>query len=176
MVRPTAPPPPRSARIVLVDPAGDVLGALPPVPVETPWWQDTAPVVRAVHERFGFDVVVLRMLSAARPAPPGGEVTYLAETASSRLRVAEPWNGGLDDHPLRMPWARPGGPAADLGWATGVLDGRGATSVGSPEQIRTWTLSSLWRIPTAGGAVWLKHVPPFFAHEGALLAEPHGSA
>src|SRR5437868_3164230 len=119
MVRPTAPPPPRSARIVLVDPAGDGLGGLPPVAVETPWWPDIAPVVRAVHERFGLHVVVLRMLSAARPAPPGGEVTYLAETASSRPHVAEPWNGRLDDHPLRMPWARPGGPAADLRWANG---------------------------------------------------------
>jgi phosphotransferase family enzyme len=175
MVRPTAPPPPRSARIVLVDPAGDPLGALRPVPVETPWWPDIAPVVRAVHERFGLDVVVLRMLSAARPAPPGGEVTYLAETASSRPRVAEHWNGRLDDHPLRMSWARPGGPAADLRWANAILDRHGITRVGSAEQIRTWNLSSLWRIPTAGGAVWLKHVPPFFAHEGALLAELQGS-
>jgi Phosphotransferase enzyme family len=176
MVRPTAPPPPRSAEIVLVDRAGEVLGALPPVPVETPWWQDIAPVVRAVHERFGLDVVVLRILSAARPAPPGGEVTYLAETASSRPSVAEQWNGRLDDHPLRMPWARPGGPAADLLWADAIIAGRGITRVGPAEQIRTWNLSSLWRIRTAGGAAWLKHVPPFFAHEGALLTELQGAA
>src|SRR5690606_17262238 len=33
----------------------------------------------------------------------------------------------------------------------------------------TWNLSSIWRIPTGFGPVWLKHVPPFFAHEGAIL-------
>jgi Ser/Thr protein kinase RdoA (MazF antagonist) len=36
--------------------------------------------------------------------------------------------------------------------------------------MRTWNLSSLWRLPTATGAAWLKAVPPFFAHEGAVLA------
>jgi hypothetical protein len=35
--------------------------------------------------------------------------------------------------------------------------------------VRTWNLSSIWRLPTADGAVWLKSVPPFFAHEGAML-------
>jgi len=37
-------------------------------------------------------------------------------------------------------------------------------------QVRTWNLSSLWRIPVEGQIVWLKVVPHFFAHEGALLA------
>jgi len=37
-------------------------------------------------------------------------------------------------------------------------------------QVRTWNLSSIWRLPTADGTVWLKHVPPFFAHEPAVLA------
>src|SRR6185437_490274 len=35
--------------------------------------------------------------------------------------------------------------------------------------------SSIWTIPTSGGPVWLKSVPPFFAHEGRIiewLAEP----
>lgn len=43
-----------------------------------------------------------------------------------------------------------------------------------PVQVRTWNLSSLWRIPVAGQAVWLKVVPPFFAHEGAVLARLAG--
>jgi len=37
--------------------------------------------------------------------------------------------------------------------------------------MRTWNLSSLWRLPTAGGAAWLKVVPPFFAHEGRVISE-----
>jgi hypothetical protein len=36
--------------------------------------------------------------------------------------------------------------------------------------MRTWNLSSLWRLPTASGMAWLKVVPPFFAHEGRMLA------
>jgi hypothetical protein len=39
-----------------------------------------------------------------------------------------------------------------------------------PTQVRTWNLSSLWRVPVEGQTVWLKVVPHFFAHEGALLA------
>ena len=74
-----------------------------------------------------------------------------------------------------MPWARPGGPARELAWAEQVLDTCGRTLTGRPHQRRTWNLSSIWTIPTDAGTVWLKSVPPFFAHEGAIidwLAEP----
>jgi Ser/Thr protein kinase RdoA (MazF antagonist) len=40
---------------------------------------------------------------------------------------------------------------------------------GPAAQVRTWNLSSLWRIPLEDGGAWLKVVPPFFAHEGAVL-------
>ena len=40
-------------------------------------------------------------------------------------------------------------------------------------QVRTWNLSSLWRLPTARGTAWLKVVPSFFAHEGAILTALH---
>jgi hypothetical protein len=43
------------------------------------------------------------------------------------------------------------------------------TRTGRAEQIRTWNLSALWRIPTDAGRVWLKAVPAFFAHEGAVI-------
>ena len=83
--------------------------------------------------------------------------------------AAEPWPHPLDDHPLRLPYARPGGPAADLRWATDALSPQGITLTAPPQQIRTWHLSSIWRLPTSVGPVWLKHVPPFFAHEGAII-------
>jgi hypothetical protein len=35
--------------------------------------------------------------------------------------------------------------------------------------VRTWNLSSVWRLPVEGQTLWLKVVPPFFAHEGAVL-------
>jgi Ser/Thr protein kinase RdoA (MazF antagonist) len=50
-----------------------------------------------------------------------------------------------------------------------VLASRGLALTGTPAQIRTWNLSSLWRLPIAVGDAWLKVVPPFFAHEGRVL-------
>ena len=104
-----APIPPRLARLVLVTPDGEVVGALPPFGVASPWWQDAEPVVNAARERHGIDVTVLRLLDTELPIPHGGTVTYLAEVAHPVS--AEPWDGTLDDQPLRMAWARPGGPS-----------------------------------------------------------------
>lgn len=163
----TETPPQRTAKIVLVTADGVPVGALPPVPVATPWWQDIAPVVAAVREHHGVDVTILRLLETERSQMPGGLVTYLGEIASPV--PAEPWNGVLVDHPLRQSYARPGGPAADLAWAKHVLAQRGLTLSAPPVQIRSWNLSSLWRLPIAGGDAWLKVVPPFFAHEGNML-------
>lgn len=157
--------PGRTVTLVVVDREGEVLGELPPFAVATPWWQDLEPVL-AVHP----DVVILRLLTA-EPAPDhvmGGRVRYLAEAGDGRrLRHLRPHDGRpgeLDDHPLRMPWARPGGPAADLAWAGGQVE-----VTGVPEQVRSWNLSSIWRLPTRDGDAWLKCVPPFFAHEAAVL-------
>lgn len=176
------PPPPRIATLVLVDRDGNVLGQLPPFPVETPWWQDAGSVVRAARDRFDLDVTVLRLLEAELPAAPGGAVTYLAEADRADLvggpaaTALSPWTDSLTDDPRRIPYARPGGPAADLAWADSVVaaDGNPRTSPG--EQIRTWNLSSLWRLPTARSVAWLKVVPPFFAHEGRLLERLAGEA
>src|SRR5690348_11907601 len=115
----TAAAAPRTARLVLVTPDGGLVGSLPPVSVPTPWWQDVEPVVRAIRERDGFEVTILRLLEAPPGVPNGGDVTYLAEVAQPV--TAEPWPGSLDHHPLRQTFARPGGPAADLAWATAVL-------------------------------------------------------
>jgi hypothetical protein len=157
---------------VLVTPDGSLLGCLPPVECATPWWQEIFPVVEAVRARHGIDITVLRLLEAERRQPGGGLVTYLAET--ERPVVAELWAGTLDDHPLRMPWARPGGPAKDLAWAGEVMDDHGLRISGKPRQVRTWNLSSIWSIPTEAGPVWLKVVPPFFAHEGDMIERLEG--
>jgi Phosphotransferase enzyme family len=142
------------------------------MPVATPWWQDIAPVVGAARMHRGIEVTILRLLAADRDRPPGGEVTYLAQV---EVPVpASPWDGALDDQPLRLPYARPSGPDADLVWARDVLARRGRALLGRPVQVRTWNLSSVWRLPVDGGAAWLKAVPPFFAHEGELLARLAG--
>ena len=163
------PLPTRTVELVVVDGRGELRGRLPTFTVATPWWQDLEPVLAARP-----DVVLLRLLSA-ESAPGhvmGGRVRYLAEASSPpsdllAIAGAEP---DLADHPLRMPWARPGGPAADLAWAETVV-----TSAGPPQQVRSWNLSSIWRLPTADGPVWLKCVPPFFAHEPTVLRALAGS-
>jgi hypothetical protein len=165
--------PPRTAVLVLTLRDGRVLGQLPAIDVATPWWQDARPIVEAAHEAFGLDVVILRLLSAEFSRPPGGEVTYLAEVAEPLTEAARerlrPWTEPLVDDPLRHRWAAPGGPDADLQWATRVLRDLGLERLGPAEQDRTWNLSSIWRLPLRDGSAWLKVVPPFFAHEGDIL-------
>jgi hypothetical protein len=161
-------PVPRTAELVLVTSDGALVGSLPAVPVSTPWWQDVEPVIRAVRERYGIDATVLRLLEAEFDRPHGGRVTYLAGVAQPV--PAEPWHGTLDEQPLRQSFAKPGGPTADATWARSVLVERELRPTEPPVQVRTWNLSSLWRIPVGGGTAWLKVVPPFFAHEGDLLA------
>lgn len=169
--------PERWAELVLCSASGELLGKLPPVRAEVPWWPEVASVVRAVREQHGLEVTVLRLLSAERAAPPGGRVSYLAEVdAAARARWAAPALRAdsrdvvLDEQPLRQPYAKPGGPRADLDWATAVLAQRGLALRARAQQIKTWNLSSVWRLPLREGHAWLKVVPAFFAHEGALIA------
>lgn len=163
-----AEPGPRVARVVLTTRAGKILGVLPQLEIATPWWQDVEPLVAAIRRRDGVEITVLRLLEAALPQAPGGQVTYLAEVPSEM--EAPPFEGALSDHPLRAAYARPGGPAADLAWAQSVLTRQGIGLIASPVQIRTWNLSSLWRMETDRGAVWLKVLPPFLAREAAVVA------
>jgi hypothetical protein len=176
-------PPPRRAAIALVAPDGMPIGRLPEVPVPTRWWPDVQAIVDAVRDAYGIEVVVLRMLDSELPRPHGGGVTYLAETALPIARsplAAEallPFDVTLDDQPLRLRWALPGGPDRDVAWAEDVLAARGIERDGPAEQMRSWNLSSIWRLPLAGGrSAWLKVVPPFFAHEGDMLRRLQSNA
>ncbi|MBA3652602.1 MAG: aminoglycoside phosphotransferase family protein [Actinobacteria bacterium] len=156
----------RTVQLVLVDRSGLPLGVTPAFDVELPWWQEAGPVVRGARRAFGLDVVVLRLLEAG--SWPGGKVTYVAEALSPPAIPLAP-APVLDEQPLRLTYARAGGPAADIAWADDHLARIGRPRTGPAEQVRTWNLSSLWRLPAAGGPTWLKVVPPFFAHEPALI-------
>ena len=100
-------------------------------------------------------------------------MTYLAEVGAADVAAARarclPADVTLDDHPLRNAYARPGGPARDLEWALGLLESHELAPLSPPRQVRTWNLSSLWCIPLVGEQLWLKVVPEFFRHEGALI-------
>ena len=167
----------RRVTVVLCTPAGEVLGALDPVELPAPWWTGVSDVVEAVRLRHGVDVTVLRLLDYdRRPSKGGAHLVHLAQLESDALPagldllpVPPVPQDALADHPWRQSYARPGGPRTDLAWAEAVLARRGTPRIGRAEQVRTWNLSSIWRIPTADGAAWLKAVPSFFAHEGAML-------
>lgn len=164
--------PPKQVTLLLCDPQGRLLGTLPPFEVEMPWWPEVGGVVAGACERYAADVTVLRLLHADTGwGTAGGPVTYLAEVDGAPDLSLEEWHGPdpIADHPRRLPYARPGGPAADVAWADEKLRSAGRPTSGPAEQVRTWNLSSIWRLPTADGPTWLKVVPPFFAHEGAML-------
>ena len=158
----------RLVHLTLVTPSGRMLGMLPPLQVALDWENDIPPVVAAARAAYGLDVTVLRM-RWVEGFEAGGPIGYLAECAAAPdgmpLEAGEPES----DQPLRAPWARPGGPAATLRWADGVLAGAGRIRRGAAVQHRTWGLSGIWRLETASGAVWCKQVPGFFAHEGAVI-------
>jgi hypothetical protein len=158
----------RTVRLVLTGGDRIAYGEMPSFPVETPWWADVEPVVREARDRFGADVHVLRLVDVVDGEPGlarSGLVTYEAELigeAPTGMRRTDVDVG--DDHPLRSPWARPGGVRAMVDWAD-----RFSHRTGPAEQVKSWNLSCLLRMPTAGGPVWCKAVPAFFDHEGAIL-------
>ena len=159
----------RAASVVLVH-GGEVLGRLPPVALEMPWWPEAHDLVAAVRERDGIEITVLRLLRGTSDRIAGGEVTYLAETDRVPQVALGDWPGDpLTMHPLRQTWAQPGGPTELMTWAEDRFIERGITRTGAAQQMRTWNLSALWRIPTTAGQIWLKAVPAFFAHEGAVI-------
>lgn len=170
----------REVHLLLVDDAARPLGLLGPVAAGTPWWPDVEPVVRTVRERWDLDVQVLRVLSASsRPADEpggaaGGVVTYLAQCGQATSVPLRPVpddvvEAALADEPLRAPWAHVGGPGRIASWADAVLTARGTPRTGPVEQVKTWNLSSILRVPTDAGPVWCKSVPTFFAHEPAVI-------
>ena len=47
--------PSRLARLILMTPDGEVVGYLPPIPVDIPWRQEVESVVRAAHKHYGVE-------------------------------------------------------------------------------------------------------------------------
>ena len=155
----------RTVTLIVINEAGEPLGQLPAFDVTVPFWPETAEIVATARDRFGLDVAVLRLLHATGEPPAGGHVTYLAQLLSPADAAAlAPTDVDLSPHPLRAPYARPGGPAESLAWATAVLDERGRGPVTAMTQQRTWNLSTLWRLDTATG--------PVLAQAGAPVLRP----
>jgi hypothetical protein len=146
--------------------------------VTVQWWPEVAEIGDVARSRWGLDVAVLRVDGPAdRPGPPGGDVTYVAEVDAdvSRLPTLTPppsWlevvGGRPAPHPLRAPWASPGGPAATVAWARAALAELGLSCT-RVVQRKSWNLSALWQLDTSAGPLWIKQVPAFFGHEAVVL-------
>ena len=163
----------REVSLVLCTAAGALLGAAAPFTVANPWWRDVEDIVTTARTALGVDVRVLRILDMPSEAsfPGGGAVAYLVEVGSAPTDVElRAWPvDPLLPHPNRLSYANPGGHQRDLDWATDVLAKRGIAVTAPPTQVRTWNLSSIWRLRTVVGTVWLKVTPPFCASEAAVM-------
>jgi Ser/Thr protein kinase RdoA (MazF antagonist) len=169
----------RSATLVVVDRDGIPIGTFGPVsasrhPQETLELTEQAAVA-------GLELTILRLLREPEPGP--GDVQHCVYVAQALgpvpARLLSPLGPGItiDDHPLRLRYARPGGVVADLNWADEVLRRRGRRRNGRPRQERTWNLSCVHRLSLDDGTTaWLKVVPAFFAHEGAMLEFMHAAS
>src|SRR4051812_28337014 len=137
---------PRRVTLVVCSPGGRMLGTLPPFEVASPWWPDVGPVVAGAQERVGIGLTVLRVLRTTGHGPDGSEGAYLAEApdagSAGTAGLAEPADDlrrlAETDDPLRQPWARPGGPAADVAWADDELESTGLTRSGPAQQVKSW--------------------------------------
>lgn len=152
--------------VALVSTPSGFTGRTGPIPVGTPNWNHVEPVNQALRDLLGVDTSVLRLVSTDGGVVPfGGTVTYHVEAHGEPDRThLHPAEEPEPDAEHRAPWARRGGPAELVAWADTVI-----TRTGPAEQIRTWNLSSVHRLPTTRGPVWLKAVPSFFADEGTVI-------
>jgi len=144
---------------------GRCAGRVGPFPVEVPWWSEVESVAGRLRDELGVPVVVLRLLTVeGADGMRDGHVTYHAEALAEPARSA-PCDFADDDHPLRLPWARPSGVRDLLAWASEQV-----AVTGRPVQRKSWNLSGLFTLPTADGPVWLKAIPGFAAAEPAAIA------
>ncbi|WP_394616004.1 phosphotransferase family protein [Lentzea sp. JNUCC 0626] len=152
--------------IALVSAPGGFAGRTGVLPVPTLDWYHVEPVNEALEALLGVPTHVLRLISAVGgDTPRGGLVTYhveaLGEPDRTKLSPAEEPSHEAE---FRLPYAKLGGPAELVAWADGHVD-----RTGPSVQVRTWNLSTVHRLPTTHGPVWLKAVPPFCADEGAVI-------
>jgi hypothetical protein len=148
----------------LVTVGGRYVGEAEPFTVDSPWWSDVRPVTEHLDRVLGVTTSVLRLVGTTSGGARDGVVTYQVEADRVPDGLSSTGRHEFPDHPLRLPWARPGGPAELVEWARRHVD-----VTGPPVQVKTWNLSCLYRLPTASGAVWAKATPPFMADESAVI-------
>jgi Phosphotransferase enzyme family len=161
----------------LVSRGGAWLGSVGPFEVPGPWWSYAEAITNHLDEVLGVPTALVRLVGSDRErmGNGGGHVIYHAEALTTPKAILdgerpEDWAAILRDHPLRAPWARPSGPVELLDWAVRMA---GVRLVGRPRQVKTWNLSCVYRLPTAGGSLWVKANARFSSDEAACVRLAH---
>ncbi|MEU0882128.1 phosphotransferase [Lentzea sp. NPDC005914] len=152
--------------IALVSAPYGFAGRTDALPMPSGDWNHVEPVNEALEALLGVRTSVLRLISVENGGMmSGGLVTYHVEAHGEpdRTKLHPSWEPSANAR-HRQPYARPGGPAELVAWADTQIE-----RTGPAVQVRTWNLSTVHRLPTATGPVWLKAIPSFFADEGAVI-------
>jgi Phosphotransferase enzyme family len=167
--------------------------ALPRVDVEGHAGDDLERTRRALAELVGTRVAILRRVARELDEerkladvvyelepldgefePPPGAAWLGADSVSEEHRelVERHLEERREGVPaLRAPWACEGWLAEASEWIEASLAAHGRASSGPVEQVRSWSLSSVLRVPTAEGAVFFKATAalPLFVVEGRVM-------
>ena len=152
--------------VALVSTPTGFAGRTDALPIPTADWYHVEPVNEALEALLGVRTNVLRLISASwSKQEMGGPVTYHVEALGEPDRTRlHPADEPEPDAPGRMPFARAGAAAELIAWADEHVE-----RTGPAVQVRTWNISTVHRLPTAGGPVWLKEGAPFFRDEGEVI-------
>ena len=154
------------------EPGGDrrleLDGACPQVVVEGGISALPSIVVAAVHNQLGLDVTFVRV-SGAREVELECMDVEAVDFAGASWR-AHAMSPTAEE---RVPWQRLGWLADTTAAVDGVLERIGRRRVGAAIQHRHSSVTGLVCYPTDRGEVWLKAVPPIFAHEASVVALVH---
>jgi hypothetical protein len=152
----------------------------------------------AMSEQYGLSTSLLRCLFQ-RPSKDGdgivrayalehhGDADAIPEGAmwTNALELDDLFLSHVDDRMALSAWAEsftssseshadwyaPGWWDEAMSWIDQALAEKGITREGPPEQVRSWTLSSVIRASTTSGGIYFKAVPQFMSHEGIGMSE-----
>ncbi len=178
----------RTGQLLLLE--NDYRFTLPQVTTAAHFWQSCAPVNQAIRQHYGLTVTTLRCLNTQYTPgdPPLIRNLYAMEWQSGDLPSAGRWVALADlplleldtpfdlptmqrwiqPSPSARPWFNPGWYARQMHPIPARLERHGLRLTDNPQQLRSWERGTVIRLPTDAGDLYLKHVPPMFAHEPAL--------
>jgi hypothetical protein len=124
------------------------------------------PLIEELQGRLGVDMALLRIIGSDQ-----AEVQCLGSPET--LPPGYGWAAAnmQPESRARMSWQRPGWLAEITECVDDTLRGLGRRRIGPPVQMRHTYVTGMVRFATDLGPVWLKAVPPLFAHEGPVLRE-----